>query len=135
MDTYIATETDALGRRGGPRRRRSVEEKRRIVQEALQPGASVAVVARRNDLNANVLFLWRSKYLKGEMGAPSSDPPLIPVKLVDPDQESVSARPREYKPCAEDIIELKTAAGVQLKVSGALVQATLREILAQVLGR
>jgi transposase len=43
------------------RRRRlwSDEEKRRIVAETLEPGASVSTVARRHDLNANMLFTWR----------------------------------------------------------------------------
>ena len=43
------------------RRRRlwSDEEKRRIVAETLEPGASVSIVARRHDLNANMLFTWR----------------------------------------------------------------------------
>ena len=43
----------------GARRSWSAEEKRRIVEESLRPGASVAVVARRHDLNANLLFTWR----------------------------------------------------------------------------
>ena len=43
----------------GARRSWSAEEKRRIVEESLRPGASVSVVARRHDLNANLLFTWR----------------------------------------------------------------------------
>ena len=38
------------------RRSWSVEEKRRIVDESLEDGASIAEVARRHDLNANQLF-------------------------------------------------------------------------------
>jgi transposase-like protein len=60
MDAYSSTPTtDILGRRSGRRRRRSEAEKRKIVEEALQPGASVALVARRHDLNANVLFICK----------------------------------------------------------------------------
>jgi transposase len=45
------------------RRRRSWtrDEKRRIVEESLEEGASIAEVARRHDLNANLLFTWRRK--------------------------------------------------------------------------
>ena len=45
----------------GERRRRSWtrDEKRRIVDESLQAGASIAEVARRHELNANLLFTWR----------------------------------------------------------------------------
>jgi transposase len=47
----------------GERRRRSWtrDEKRRIVDESLQEGASIAEVARRHELNANLLFTWRRK--------------------------------------------------------------------------
>jgi transposase len=47
--------------RRSERRRRSwsAEEKRRIIAETRQPGASVATVARRHDMNANLLFTWR----------------------------------------------------------------------------
>ena len=43
------------------RRRRlwSDNEKRRIVAETLCPGASVADIARRHGMNANLLFNWR----------------------------------------------------------------------------
>jgi transposase len=51
----------ALQTGGGKRSRRSWsrEEKRRIVDEAFRPGASVADVARRHGLNANQVFNWR----------------------------------------------------------------------------
>jgi transposase len=47
----------------GERRRRSWtrDEKRRIVEESLQEGTSIAEVARRHELNANLLFTWRGK--------------------------------------------------------------------------
>jgi transposase len=41
------------------RRSWSRDEKRRIVDEAFRPGASVADVARRHGLNANLVFNWR----------------------------------------------------------------------------
>jgi transposase len=44
------------------RRQRSEEERRRIVAESFEPGASVSVVARRHDVNANLLFTWRRRY-------------------------------------------------------------------------
>jgi transposase len=50
-----------------PRRHRTVEEKRRIVQESLKPGTSVAVVARRFDVNANQVFTWRRQHRRGAL--------------------------------------------------------------------
>jgi transposase len=47
---------------GATRRRRRVwteDEKRRIVAETLAPDASVSIVARRHDINTNMLFTWR----------------------------------------------------------------------------
>jgi transposase len=57
--------TDALGRRGGVRQRRTIEEKRRIVEETLVPGTSVALIARKHEVNANLVFGWRRLYQQG----------------------------------------------------------------------
>jgi transposase len=47
------------------RRRRSLAEKRRIVDLTLQPGSSVSLVARANGVNANQVFAWRRAFEKG----------------------------------------------------------------------
>src|SRR5215469_1262222 len=47
------------GRSTGKRRRWPEVLKRRMVAETLEPGASVSIVARRHDVNANQLFKWR----------------------------------------------------------------------------
>jgi transposase len=41
------------------------EFKRHLVQQSFEPGASVALIARENDINANLLFKWRRHYLDG----------------------------------------------------------------------
>ena len=54
MDTCTpVVRTDILGRRIATRRRRTVEEKARIVAQSREPGASVAEVARQHGVNAN----------------------------------------------------------------------------------
>lgn len=60
------------------RRRYDVDFKRRIVRKANAPGASVAAVARRCGLNANMVFIWR-----GDPGfAPhAAEPAFLPVEL------------------------------------------------------
>src|SRR5437667_11024020 len=50
------------------RQRRSIAEKRRIVEETLVEGASVARVARAHGVNANQVFGWRRLYLAGRLG-------------------------------------------------------------------
>src|SRR3954452_7385558 len=51
-----------------PRRQYPLELKRRVVEETFAPGASVSVVARRHDLNANLVFEWRKQYRQGRLG-------------------------------------------------------------------
>jgi transposase len=53
---------------GGQRQRRSIAEKRRIVEETLAPGASVARVAGAHGVNANQVFGWHRLYLAGRLG-------------------------------------------------------------------
>jgi transposase len=50
---------------GVKRRSWSFEERQRIVAEALAPGASVAAVARRHGLNANLIFKWLRRSREG----------------------------------------------------------------------
>ena len=92
---------------GERRRTRSLDERKRIVVEALAPDASVAAVARRHGLNANLVFKWIRRSREGwrdrrreaanekpvvvvppEGGAPA----FIPVKLLELD--AASAPPR-----------------------------------------
>lgn len=44
------------------RKHRSAAEKRLIVEQTLEPGASVAQVVRAHGLKANVVFHWRREY-------------------------------------------------------------------------
>src|ERR1700678_1812260 len=55
----------AAGRR--VRRFRSVAEQQQIVNLSLEPGASVALVARAHGLNANQVFKWRRAFERGEL--------------------------------------------------------------------
>ena len=58
----ILDKPDATAARGrGSRRSWSRAEKRRIIEEAFRPGASVADVARSYGLNANQVFNWRRR--------------------------------------------------------------------------
>lgn len=61
------------------RRWRSISEKRQIVQSTLEPGASVAEVARAHGVNANQVFKWRRAFERGELNEPCSA--LLPVTI------------------------------------------------------
>ena len=69
-----------------PRRMRTVAERRSIVEETLQPGASVAIVARHHEVNANLVFTWRRQYRQGllEPNAAITATRLLPVQINAP---------------------------------------------------
>ena len=77
------------------RQRRSIAEKRRIVELAMQPGASVARVAREHGVNANMVHYWRNLYRQGRLGKKLTDSTrLLPVRVSEsagsPGVESVT---------------------------------------------
>src|ERR1700735_1337699 len=90
------------------RRRRSVEEKRRIVEETLEAGASVARVARRHAVNANQVFYWRKKYREGRMGKKQSSK-LLPVTLSDISWSKIGRASCASLPFAVGSMEIKLA--------------------------
>ena len=47
------------------RRRFSAEEKQRLVQETLQPGMTISLVARQHKISPSLLFRWASSQAKG----------------------------------------------------------------------
>jgi transposase len=63
------------------RQQRSVAEKRRIVEETLVEGASVARVARARGINANQVFGWRRLYLAGRLGERKPAMKLLAVRV------------------------------------------------------
>lgn len=65
----------------GPYRRHSIEFKRTVVEQSLQPGASVSRLARLHDINANQIFAWRKAYQGGRLGAAA----FVPIVLTDTD--------------------------------------------------
>src|SRR5437764_5894278 len=68
---------------GRTRQYRSIEERRRIVEETLKPGASVSLVARAHDVNANQVFKWRRQYRKGQLDVNPTSGALLPVRIAE----------------------------------------------------
>ena len=101
-------------------RRRSVKERREIVEETLVAGASVARVARRHDVNANQVFYWRKLYREGRLGGSCGK--LLPVKVSpDPLLQANLAM-------ATGTMEIKVGKGV-VRVAGAVDVQALRAVL------
>ena len=73
VSTKVMVDTKVEAASGGAaaRRRWTVEQKRRIVEETqTRKGASVSVVARRYDINANLLFKWKREAEADQLGGP-----------------------------------------------------------------
>jgi transposase len=90
---------------GGKREFRSKEERRRIVEETFKPGASVALVARANGVNANQVFKWRRQYRDGRLGN-TSPTTLIPVKIAEAIQPVQPVSRRTSKRRESGIIDI-----------------------------
>ena len=114
-----------------PRRRWSIEFKKRVVAEASQPGVSGAEIARRYDLNANLLFNWKNKFGFGVE--------LVPVEVVADSGDHlptlVSQRPdgRAVAASAETSaspIEIDLPCGVKLRCDSDVAPMRLAEIIA-----
>src|ERR1700675_4231000 len=56
------TQKSAESQQTGRNRRYSRAFKRKVVKESLLSGASVSVVARRHDINSNIVFRWRKEF-------------------------------------------------------------------------
>ncbi len=107
----------------GKRKRRSYAKafKRRVVAETLEPGASVAAVARRHGLNTNMVFLWRGDPRFG----PGRDAAVFLPVEVKPSEVPVTTEPAAAISAGE--IEITLASGHRLMLSGAFdVEVVLR---------
>ena len=129
MDTIV----DAGGRR---RRSWSLTEKRRMVEESLDPGASVSVVARRYDVNANLLFSWRRLYQSGLLSAETA---LVPVEISQPPVEMAATTAEHRSSTAgrsrPGMIEIALTSGTRLRLRGSIDANVLRQVIDVLSGR
>ena len=128
MDTY--TVEQALPSATVPvngtmgRRMRPTEEKLRIVQETLVPGTSVAAVARRHGVNANLLFSWRRQHERGVLVEHTRSPKaakLLPVKVSSSVATATSASTAE--------IEIALPCGARVRLIGDVATQRLVAVL------
>jgi transposase len=93
------TASGAGSSEGGRRRRHwSDEDKARIVAECDAPGSSVSLVARRHDLNTNMLFTWRRQLRERQRGA--GEISFVPAVIApqEPAGDRPAEMPREPQP-------------------------------------
>jgi len=116
------------------RRWRSVAEKRQIVQLTMEPGASVAEVARAYGLNANQVFKWRRALERGELIESYPTSALLPVTVSTPSQpeSEVAVQGRETLESSAGTIHIELPGRAMISVEsgadGSLVRAVLESL-------
>jgi transposase len=110
--------------------RRSVRERREIVEETLLPGASVSRVARRHDVNANQVFYWRKLYREGQLGS-GADTQLVPVKVAN-DRSIEAVKEDDFIP-RSGTLEIKLSKGT-LRIFGTVDVPALRAVIECLVG-
>ena len=121
MDTY----TQPVARK---RHYRSLEEKLRIIQEALAEGASVAGVARAHGVNANLLFNWCRRYRAGRLGGGGAK--LLPVRVTP---ESSTALPAPWQGPRSLLTSSTGTIHIQLQDAQVRVEGSADPVLLRVL--
>jgi transposase len=112
------------------RRFRSVAEKRRIVELTLEPGASVALVARAHGVNANQVFAWRRSLQRGELAEPvAACTALLPVAVAAPAEAEIGESAAQQHPATSGSIHIEFPGRAILTVESGADPILLRSIL------
>ena len=124
------------------RKMRTLEEKRRILEEATAPGASIAAVARQHGVNANLVFAWRRLHQRGLLEGCREPAALLPVKVATPTvlPDRVSRPTKVVEPTpprrkGSGRIEIEMPGGVKVWVHGRVERGALGAVLAVLRGR
>lgn len=127
MDTIL--DTVAPARRAGRRPNFPLDFKRQVVEATFQSGASVSLIAREHDVNANLVFRWRQQYQEGLFGPVSQSATFLPVQVIGmpTDLPHVQAQPESH---SEIVVEVGKA---KLRITGTPDPQTVQLILQQLL--
>jgi transposase len=106
------------------RRRWSLQDKLRIVEETMQPGMTVTEVARRHGLAPSVVFTWRRLAREGRLG--DAGPTFVPVEItpVPAQAPSVTSPSRRT-----GLIEIILGRGRRIRVDREVDAEALRRVL------
>jgi transposase len=131
----VDTSERAVGQREPTRRRWAIAEKRRIVEQTLAAGGSVARVARAHGVNANQVFQWRRQYHRGLLGAGNTETMnLLPVRVREaPAREAVQSSDEPRRRTALGMIQVELPKG-RIQITGSIDAESLRVVLACLLG-
>jgi transposase len=100
---------------GSKRQRRSIAEKRNIVEQTMLSGASIAGVARQHGVNANLVHYWRKLYRRGRLGERRTESiHLLPVSMSEPVVSPV-AECRTKPPSAAAVMPATAAGAIYIE--------------------
>ena len=107
------------------------EEKRSICVQTTAPDVSVAQVARRYALNANMIFKWLrdARYAPGSAQGPVDVPVFLPVEIVSPARSEVARPILPDSALPNCLLEVDIAGGHRLHVSGAYDPEALAQLM------
>ncbi len=129
MATNGNGEVQASNKPASIRRYRSALERRQIVEETLQPGASVAIIARAHEVNANQVFCWRKLYRQGQLDSRRDSAEFVPVRVSESVPGNGGKRmKREIGGVAHGAI-LVELGNASVRIEGAVDPASLRATL------
>jgi transposase len=128
-DVWMVDVAVSGGLGAGSRRRRSAIERRRVVEETLEAGASVARVALKYGINANQVFQWRRLYRDGKLGAPPRSPvKLLPVSVAE-DDELEKPEPVEVVSSSSGAIYIELPGEIRIRLEGSVDPGVVRAVL------
>jgi transposase len=119
---------------------RTKVERRRVVEEILVAGTSVAAVARAHGVNANQVYHWRKLYDRGLLDTDTSAAKLVPVSITDDADRETTADDRQAAEASAVVCSDARAGTIQLviketrvSVQGRADEASLRIMLEHLL--
>ncbi len=105
------------------RRNFRLSDKKRVVAEALAPGASISAVARRYGIDKPLLFRWKREL------APKAEPVFVPVTISDGPGEAELTVPVEVVRAVPQI-EVELAGGQRVRFMQDLEPERVRALIA-----
>lgn len=136
VGTKLSIQAKRPTRQGRPNH--PIDFKRRLAQQACEPGVSVAQLALDHGINANLLFKWRRQYRADLLDAPIKQA-MLPVAVVGGENHVTSGAPAKLPPTAMTEVGLPAVQAhraIEVQFADALVRidtgadiALLRSVL------
>ena len=96
----------------------------------MEPGASVALVARAHGLNANQVFKWRRAFKRGELvGSTAACTALLPVTVAASSEVETREPAGQQQPTTSRSIHIEFPVRALISVESGADAALLRSIL------